>query len=193
MANLLTGLRLVLVVPAGVVFAQWFAAPRWLPIGLVIVAIVTDYVDGIVARRRNTASDAGQLFDHTTDFLFVTTGLAGAAAGGLLPGMLPVLIVVAFSQYVLDSRFLYRQKRLLMSPLGRWNGILYFAPLVMIGLARLQPLGPLADLSASLVEPFSYLLIVSTLLSIGDRALAPARGRRKAEAFVNKVDASRDL
>ncbi len=192
MAHLLTGLRLVLVAPAGIAFAQWFAAPRWLPIGLVALAIATDYFDGVVARRRNTASDLGQIFDHTTDFLFVTTGLAGAAVGGLLPVMLPVLIVVAFSQYVLDSRFLYRQKRLLMSPLGRWNGILYFAPLVMIGLSRL-PLGPLADLSAFLVEPFSYLLIVSTLLSIGDRALAPARGRRKAASVVNKAGAPRDI
>ena len=193
MANLLTGLRLLLVAPAAVVFSDGVTAPSWLPITLVAVAIATDYLDGIVARRRNTASDLGQLFDHTTDFLFVTTGLAAGAVAGLLPIVLPVLIVVAFSQYVLDSRFLYRQKRLLMSPLGRWNGILYFAPLVMIGLARIGPLGPLAELSEFLVRPFSYLLVASTVLSIGDRAFAPVRGRHKAEAHVNKPEPSRDM
>ena len=50
-----------------------------------------------------------------------------------------VLIVFAFSQYVADSYWLHRAKQLRMSFLGRWNGVLYFAPLLLIGVWELQP------------------------------------------------------
>ncbi|MEQ1911182.1 MAG: CDP-alcohol phosphatidyltransferase family protein, partial [Vicinamibacterales bacterium] len=132
------------------------------------------YIDGIVARRTGTASPRGMLFDHTTDCLFVTSGLAGASVAGLVPTVLPVLIVVAFSQYVLDSYYLHRQRQLRMSYLGRWNGILYFAPLVMIAIAALHLPG-LSETARVLVRPFAVLLAVSTVASIIDRSVAPLR------------------
>ncbi|MDH3207981.1 MAG: CDP-alcohol phosphatidyltransferase family protein [Gemmatimonadota bacterium] len=172
MAHLLTGLRLVVVVPSALAFARWaFDAPLW-PAAFVALAIATDYFDGIVARARGTASSAGQLFDHSTDFLFVTGGLAGASSAGAIPLALPLLIVVAFTQYVLDSYILGRMKRLRMSKLGRWNGILYFVPLVVIALARLPVPSGVAE-SLSLLALFvSWLLVISTVASIIDRAVA---------------------
>jgi hypothetical protein len=77
---------------------------------------------------------------------------------------------------VLDSYFLHRQRQLRMSYLGRWNGILYFVPLVMITIAALQVPG-LGALARVLVRPFAVLLIVSTVASILDRAAAPLRAR----------------
>jgi hypothetical protein len=91
--------------------------------------------------------------------------------------MLPVLIVVAFSQYVLDSYYLHRQRQLRMSFLGRWNGILYFVPLVMITIAALRVPG-LGELARALVRPFAVLLMVTTVASILDRAVAPRRTRQ---------------
>lgn len=152
-------------------------APAWLPALLVALAIGTDYGDGIIARRRGTSSPRGMLFDHTTDFLFVTSGLAGAAVAGLLPALLPALIVVAFSQYGLDSYLLYRDRSLRMSALGRWNGILYFVPLVMIAMSRIDELSLLGDLAGWLARPFAWLLVLSTVASIVDRGLAPFRAR----------------
>ena len=173
MANLFTGLRLLLAVPAAVAFAQpQFLSPPLL-LTLMTVAIVTDFVDGIVARRRGTASPRGQLFDHATDFLFVTAGLSGAAIAGEVTAALPILIAVAFSQYVLDSYFLHREKRLRMSFLGRWNGMLYFVPLVVIAAARLDFIGSVAGLLSTLIVVLSYLLVLSTVASIIDRAIAP--------------------
>ena len=137
MANLFTGLRLLLAVPAALAFAQpEFLSPLLL-LTLVGVAIATDFADGIVARRRDTASPRGQLFDHATDFLFVTSGLTGASIAGQVTAALPIVIVVAFSQYVLDSYFLHRKKQLHMSFLGRWNGMFYFVPLAKGSMASL--------------------------------------------------------
>ena len=178
MANLLTGLRLLLAVPAALAFAQSeFLAPLLL-LALMSVAIATDYFDGIVARRNDTTSPGGQLFDHATDFLFVTSGLTGAAIAGQVTAVLPVLIVVAFSQYVLDSYFLHRKKQLRMSSLGRWNGIFYFVPLVLIAVSRLDFMAGVAQVFSTLVVALSYLLLLSTVASIIDRAFAPRRAHQ---------------
>jgi phosphatidylglycerophosphate synthase len=174
MAHAITAVRLLAVVPAAWAFSRAESvSASWLVL-LVAVAIVSDYVDGIVARRTGTASPGGMLFDHTTDCLFVTSGLAGASMAGLIPMILPVLVVIAFTQYVLDSYFLHRQRRLRMSFLGRWNGIFYFAPLVMVAIAALRLPG-LSELARVLVRPCAVLLAVSTVASIIDRAVAPLR------------------
>lgn len=177
MAHALTGLRLLAVAPAAWAFSRPDGVSVWLLVALMTVAIATDAYDGPVARATGAASPGGMLFDHTTDFLFVTAGLAGAAVAGLVPAALPVLIVVAFSQYVLDSYFLHRQKQLRMSVLGRWNGILYFVPLVQIVIARMGGLPVLPGLAAALVRPCATVLVATTLLSIADRAMAPRRAR----------------
>ena len=176
MAHALTAVRLLLVVPVAVAFARpGFLAPGVLFV-LLVVAIATDYWDGRLARVTNTASAGGQLFDHGTDFLFVTTGLAGAAVAGLVTPILPVLIVIAFGQYVLDSHWLYRQKQLRMSVIGRWNGVFYFVPLVVISVSRLGLASDVAPLLTLAAGALSYVLVVSTVVSVIDRALSPVRG-----------------
>ncbi len=166
---------MLLAVPAAVAFARpEFMSPLLL-VTLMSVAIATDFGDGMVARRRGNASPRGQLFDHTTDFLFVTSGLVGAMIAGQIVPFLPILVVVAFAQYVLDSYFLHLEKRLRMSSIGRWNGIFYFVPLVLIAVSRLDFMAGVAGLFSMLIVLSSYLLILSTVASIVDRALAPRR------------------
>jgi len=181
-AHLLTGVRLLLVLPSAFAFADRLpggvsGGSLW-PATFVAVAIVTDHLDGMAARARGTGSPVGQVFDHTTDFLFVTGSLGGAAAAGLVPWALPALIVLAFVQYVTDSFVLDRRKELRMSRLGRWNGILYFAPLVGVAMVRL-PLPVPAGLDEGLlflVVATSWLLAASTVVSIVDRGLAARSG-----------------
>ena len=171
LAHCLTALRLLLALPTALAFANLQLVPEWLPLVLMLLAIVSDFCDGKVARAQGTASAAGQLFDHTTDCLFVTCALAGAAYAGMLTLWLPPLVLVAFAQYVLDSRFLHRQKQLRMSIIGRWNGILYFVPPSVLALATLGPVG-IAEALSLFAYWFAWALVLSTLLSIVDRALA---------------------
>jgi len=177
MAHVLTGLRLLLAAPVALAFARPEQFPPLALLAAVLVAIATDYFDGIMARRTDSASDRGRLFDHTTDFLFVSAGLCGAAVAGDVPAVLPILIVFAFSQYVLDSYWLHREKKLRMSVLGRWNGILYFVSLVVIAVSRLNIMPVSREAWAALILGLSYALILSTSASIVDRALAIAAPR----------------
>ena len=186
MANLLTSLRLLLVLPVAAAFAQDELLPPPLLLALVIAAIATDYFDGIVARRMNTASPGNQLYDHATDFAFVAAGLAGAAMAGDIIAALPLLVVLAFSQYVLDSYYLYRDRHLRLSALGRWNGILYFVPLVLIAVSRLELVEGLDAVFAGVIVVTGYVLVLSTLASIIDRAVAPLGTQQRPEVSVER-------
>ena len=177
MAHALTAVRLLLVVPVAVAFARPEFLDPGVLLALLCVAIATDYLDGRVARMTGTASPNGQLFDHCTDFMFVTSALAGAALAGLVTPILPALIFIAFVQYVVDSYYLYRQKQLRMSVIGRWNGILYFVPLVVISVSRLSLFRDAASLLTLTAGGLGYALVLSTVGSVIDRAVAPIRDK----------------
>jgi phosphatidylglycerophosphate synthase len=176
-ANALTAIRLALMLP----IAAALARPELLAPGVVAVllglAIASDYLDGPVARRTATASARGMLFDHTTDCLFVTGGLTGAAIAGSITPILPALIPLAFGQYVVDSYVWSRQRQLRASFLGRWNGILYFVPIVLIAAARLPFPAGFASFLRLAARVLGYLLVASTVASVIDRATTPIRSR----------------
>ena len=178
MANALTGIRLLLVVPFVFLMARGDARSAGLAALVLAAAIATDLLDGRIARRRGTVTAAGAAFDHTTDFLFVTSGLAAGAARGAFPWILPALVAAAFTQYVVDSYWLHRDRRLRASRLGRYNGILYFVPLaadilVRLGLPVLEPL----------VGIVVWGLVASTVLSIMERLIL---ARRRCEQLAGR-------
>ncbi|MDF1765825.1 MAG: CDP-alcohol phosphatidyltransferase family protein [Gammaproteobacteria bacterium] len=182
LANLLTGLRLALVLPVALAFAVPGSLSAVALLGLLALAVATDIADGRAARHFGTASARGMLFDHATDFLFVTSALAALAYAGVISALLPALIAVAFTQYVLDSYLLHRQKSLRMSVLGRWNGVFYFVPLFLFAasftasstLSASNELGDtITAITGQLGIGITWLLTLSTLASIADRALAP--------------------
>src|SRR5579863_168179 len=166
MANALTAIRLLLVFPFAFFMAQGDRRSAFLALVAWVVALITDFLDGPIARRRGTVTAWSGTFDHTTDFLFVTSGLFAGAFRGVFPWILPILIVAAFSQYVIDSYWIHRQAKLRGSKLGRYNGMLYFVPtcveiVIRLGVRWLQPL----------LTIFVWMLVLSTLVSMGQRLM----------------------
>jgi CDP-diacylglycerol--glycerol-3-phosphate 3-phosphatidyltransferase len=166
MANALTAIRLLLVLPFAFFMAKGdrgsaiFALVAW------VVALITDLLDGPIARRRGTVTAFSGTFDHTSDFLFVTSGLYAGALRGSFPWILPILITLAFAQYVIDSYWVHRNAKLRGSKLGRYNGMLYFVPsildiLIRMGLMFLQPV----------LTILVWLLVLTTLLSMSQRLM----------------------
>ena len=171
-SNAVTGLRL-LSVPF---FVAALADRRWpLACALFWLAVGTDLVDGRIARARGESTRFGGLLDHASDALFVSSGLAALAFAGHVPRALPVLVAVAFGQYVLDSRWLVGEP-LRASALGRWNGVGYFVPL---GLVVTREATGLAAPGDRIVWLIASALVVSTLLSIADRGFTLIRLRRR--------------
>ncbi|MEM7220564.1 MAG: CDP-alcohol phosphatidyltransferase family protein [Pseudomonadota bacterium] len=174
-ANLLTALRAGLILPivGCIVQRQWLAAAF-----LFVVAVASDVADGRVARRLGEASALGGLFDHAVDALFVASSIAALAWLGIATPWLPVLVLVAFVQYMLDSRVLAGQT-LRGNRLGRYNGVAYF---VVVGIAVIgAALGLPAWLAVDLVTALSWILVASTLVSMAIRAAAYLRARRRGD------------
>jgi phosphatidylglycerophosphate synthase len=142
---------------------------------LFALAVVTDLADGRVARHYGEATRLGGLLDHATDALFVCAGLGALAHEGVIPAPLPWLVAAAFVQYVVDSRAAAGGP-LRASSLGRWNGIAYYAAL---GIPVVRDALGLGWPSAWLVQGLGWALAVSTLVSMGERALAWRRQRRE--------------
>jgi CDP-diacylglycerol---glycerol-3-phosphate 3-phosphatidyltransferase len=166
MANSLTAVRLFLVLPFAFFMARGDGHSAVFALVVWVAALITDFLDGPIARRRGTVTALSGTFDHTTDFLFVTSGLFAGALRGAFPWILPILITAAFSQYVIDSYWIHRRARLRGSKLGRYNGMLYFIPtcmdiLIRMGLRSLKPM----------LTVLVWLLVVSTLVSMGQRLM----------------------
>jgi CDP-diacylglycerol--glycerol-3-phosphate 3-phosphatidyltransferase len=166
MANALTAGRLLLVLPFAFFMAKGDRGAAISALAIWVVALTTDFLDGPIARRTGTVTAFSGTFDHTSDFLFVTSGLYAGALRGAFPWILPFLITAAFAQYFIDSYWVHRHAKLRGSKLGRYNGILYFVPSIMdilirLGLRFLEPL----------LTILVWLLVLSTLLSMGQRLM----------------------
>ena len=166
MANALTALRLILVAPFAFFMARGDVRSAAIALAIWAVALITDFLDGPIARRRGTVTALSGTFDHTTDFLFVTSGIFAGAYRGVFPWILPTLIVAAFAQYFIDSYWIHRHAKLRGSKLGRYNGILYFVPTCVDALIRLG-----VHVLRPLLVIFIWGLVVSTLVSMVQRAL----------------------
>lgn len=176
MANALTAVRLLLVAPFAVLMAKGDTRSAILALAVWVLALITDFLDGPIARRRGTVTAWSGTFDHATDFLFVTAGLFAGATRGAFPWLLPVLVTAAFLQYTIDSYWIHRYTKLRGSKLGRYNGILYFVPtcadcVIRLGLHFLAPL----------LTIFVWLLVLTTLISMGQRLMLTfTAGRSRA-------------
>lgn len=169
-ANGLTLLRLIAIGPA----AWAILAGHWqLAALLFAVAAVTDLADGPLARHFGHASPFGGLFDHGTDALFVTTALGALAAAGFINPYLPVLVALAFIQYMFDSKALAGAE-LRTSLLGRNNGIAYF---VMVGIPIVREALGLSWPPLNWIAALAWLLVLSTGASMLDRGLTLLRQR----------------
>lgn len=162
-ANYLTLVRLV-ISPVNV----WcIVERRFLLSGvLFVLAVVSDVFDGIFARRHATVSRVGGILDHSADCLFVSSAMFALAYHEMVPIFLPILVVMAFVQYVLDSR-VFQKEKLVPSRLGRLNGICYF---VIVGIVVGEFVFNAWWVTYLWIrQVFSWVLIFSTVLSIGER------------------------
>ncbi|MCY3820247.1 MAG: CDP-alcohol phosphatidyltransferase family protein [Gammaproteobacteria bacterium] len=164
-ANGLSAARLLSALPCfhAVATSNWGIAAA-----AFVFAIVTDMIDGPLARRRGEASRTGGLIDHSADALFCIAVLSALAMAGLYPVVLPFMIAAAFVQYVADSR-VFAGKELSASRIGRYNGIAYF---VLAGAPMMRNLMGWTWPSGALLHGIGWALVVTTAISMIDRLRA---------------------
>lgn len=108
-ANLITFCRLGLTLA----FLALYAAGTHRDAALVcyVVAAVTDFLDGQVARRTQTVSWLGKIMDPIMDRILLLTGVLGLLIAGELPLWVPVFVIGRDIYLALGGAILQRYRR----------------------------------------------------------------------------------
>ncbi len=93
LANQLTLLRVALVPVFMYLLALDTPTTRWAAFAVFVIASLTDYLDGWIARKYNQITKFGKLMDPLADKVLVTAALVGLVELGEIPGWIVVLIL----------------------------------------------------------------------------------------------------
>lgn len=96
----LTWLRILLIVPLAWAFeAAPIGRPEatgpwgWIAFGAFVVASITDWLDGVLARRWKQTSSLGSLLDPLADKVLVAAALVGLASRDVIPAWTVTLVL----------------------------------------------------------------------------------------------------
>ena len=93
-ANKLTMLRILLIPVFLVVLYLDFAASRYVALGIFILASLTDFVDGHIARSRGLITDFGKFMDPLADKMLVMAAMLWFVEVGRMPAWALLIVVV---------------------------------------------------------------------------------------------------
>ena len=100
-ANKLTILRVVMI-PAFLAVVYWgFPGSTWVALAIYIVACLTDWLDGYIARHYNQGSDFGKFMDPLADKCLVVAALCWFVENGQMAGW--VLAVVLLREFAVSG------------------------------------------------------------------------------------------
>ena len=100
-ANKLTILR-VLMIPAFLAVVYWgFPGSTYWALGIYIVACLTDWVDGYIARHYDQVTDFGKFMDPLADKCLVVAALCWFVENGQMAGW--VLVVVLLREFAVSG------------------------------------------------------------------------------------------
>lgn len=157
--NALTLLRIFLVPVLVVVLLTRTAHGLFLGVAIFGVGVLTDYLDGYLARRRNQVTKLGILLDPLADKLLTAAAFLSLLEMGAVPAWM-VLIILGRELAVTALRNLAAGRVVIASSsLGKWKMVAQvvaiFALLLGRRFASLEPLG----------KPLLWVAVIVTLAS----------------------------
>lgn len=137
--NTLTLIRIFLVPVLVVVLLTRTGDPLLGP-AIFLAAVLTDYLDGYLARRRNQVTRLGILLDPLADKLLVAAALLSLVENDMIPAWI-VMIVLAREFTVTGLRSIAAGRGVLIaaSLLGKWKMVLEVSAIFLLLLARHYP------------------------------------------------------
>ena len=117
--NTLTLSRLVLAVGMMILLAMTFPFSKSLALIIFVIAAITDYFDGYLARRVYGESSFGKLMDPLTDKILVCAAFVSFVELKLVPAWL-VVVIISREFLVTGLRLLAANKGMVI-PAGQWG------------------------------------------------------------------------
>ena len=100
-ANKLTLLR-VFLIPVFLVVLYWgFPYNQYVALGIFILASLTDFLDGYLARSRNLITDFGKFMDPLADKVLVVTAMLWFVQTGIMPAW--AVAIVIFREFAVSG------------------------------------------------------------------------------------------
>lgn len=174
--NILTAVRLVLVVPFGIALMSdggENTTGRLLATVIFIVASITDWLDGYFARKRNIVTTFGKVADPIADKLLTGTALIGLSVIGELPWWVTVIILVREIGVTL-LRFWVINSGVIAASRG---GKVKTAAQILAIVLYLLPLSGAAEIVAQVVMGIAVVLTVVTGIDYAVRAVRLRQGK----------------
>ncbi|TLP96070.1 CDP-diacylglycerol--glycerol-3-phosphate 3-phosphatidyltransferase [Nesterenkonia salmonea] len=191
-ANALTMLRIILV-PVFIALLVIDAGPsgggslqpleagdggwRWAAAGVFFVAMVTDAVDGDLARKRNLITDFGKIADPIADKLLIGAALVMLSLLGELPWLVTILILVREIGITVLRLVMLRTQVMPASRGGKLKTVLQTAGLQLM----LLPLAVIAGWLADVAFWIMMAALVVTVITGVDYVVQALRIRRAAK------------
>lgn len=153
-ATKLTLLR-VIMIPA--FMAVFLLGYNWVALAIFILASVTDFVDGYVARHYNQVSDFGKFLDPLADKLLVTSAMLIFVQWGRMPSW-AVMLVLTREFAISGLRMVAASKGTIMA--AAWSGKIKTA-CTMVGLCLMMVFmnNPMVD------TVVTWVIVLTTLYS----------------------------
>lgn len=164
--NLLTLSRIIGIVP--LVVLLYFNEPvaRWAACAIFVVAAVTDYLDGYLARHWSQVSGLGRFLDPIADKLLVAAVLLMLVANGTITGLvvLPALVILCREILVSGLREYLAEIRVPMpvSRLAKWKTAIQ---MIALGVLIVGEAGPPAIPVQMIGEVGLWLAAALTLIT----------------------------
>jgi cardiolipin synthase len=163
LANILTMARLVLLPFILILICLNYHWAAWAALTLYIVAAITDWLDGFVARRFNQTTDFGRFLDPIADKIFVACIMVMLVAMDRIYGLhvLAVLAILTRELAVSGLREYLGPKNIVIhvSQLAKWKTAIQF---VATGLLLLGPINMYLSIAGLLCLWAAAILTVIT-------------------------------
>lgn len=161
--NKLTTLRVCLV-PVFVLFSLAEIVPgydKYLAVAIFIVASLTDFLDGMIARKYNLVTNFGKFMDPLADKLLVCAALICLVSQSLLPAWMTIVIISR--EFIISGFRLVASDNGVVIAASYWGKFKTTFQMLMI-IVLLLDLGGIFDLIGQVLTWLALLLTVISLI-----------------------------
>ena len=163
-SNSLSILRIILVIPLAVYISSDSPVDRSYAVGLIILVVMTDFLDGFAARKLGQITDIGKILDPIADKIAAAVVCIILAVKGELPFWFVAVAVVRDLLILGGGSYLKRSKGILFQSnmIGKWTvGVLSLYIFILV--VRAQTPG---WLSGVLLTASTAMLVISFALYV---------------------------
>lgn len=161
--NALTVLRVILI-PFFIIFMlfQITAYDKYIALSVFVIASLTDFLDGYLARKNHQITNFGKFMDPLADKLLVCTALICLSDLKQLPSL--VVIIIIAREFIISGFRLVASDNGIVIAASWWGKFKTVSQMVMIILLILD-LGGVFDVLETI---FVYLALILTVISLVD-------------------------